>query len=119
MVKTEVVNGTEGDILIKEGSAGVSRLVARVSSKGSHSLSVDENATYREYSCVYIDKGLSATITSDDLNENERMEIQYDERKPTDKRLFFERTARKRGISDKVTDASIMTFVSKIIKKLP
>ncbi|KAG0581240.1 hypothetical protein KC19_4G235300 [Ceratodon purpureus] len=105
MVRVEVINGTGEEIVIKEGNAGIYREVQRIRKGGSHTVSVDENATYREFMCVETKSGLTVTLTSDDCIDYSEVRIKYDENKT---KLYFESTPRKtRGIIDATTDSNI------------
>jgi hypothetical protein len=106
MVRVEVINGTEEEIVIKEGNAGIYREVQRIRKGASLVVSVDENATYREFVCVETKSGLTVTLTSDDCIDYSEVKIKYDENR--NPKLYYEPTPRKtRGITSATTDASI------------
>ncbi|KAG0620742.1 hypothetical protein M758_4G239600 [Ceratodon purpureus] len=110
MVRVKVKNDTEEEIVIKEGNAGIYRVVKKIPKGGSHTVSVDESATYREFVCFETKSGLTVTLTSDDCIEYSEVRIKYDENKSP--KLYSENTSRKiGGIIDATTDSNIGKFI--------
>lgn len=69
-MKTKVVNTTGEEFLLKEGTAGIYRLLKKLKPDESYTISVDPNATYREYWCAVKDDDPKAVIlSSDDCQE--------------------------------------------------
>jgi hypothetical protein len=70
VMKTKVVNTTGEDFLLKEGTAGIYRLLKKLKPGEFYTISVDPNATYREYWCAVKDDDPKAVIlSSDDCQE--------------------------------------------------
>ncbi|KAG0564302.1 hypothetical protein KC19_8G099800 [Ceratodon purpureus] len=69
-LKTKVVNTTNKNFLLKEGTGGIYRLLKTLLPKESYTINVDPNATYREYWCAVKDDDPKAVIlSSDDCQE--------------------------------------------------
>ncbi|KAG0608306.1 hypothetical protein M758_8G095500 [Ceratodon purpureus] len=69
-LKTKVLNTTDKDFLLKEGTGGIYRLLKKLLPKESYTINVDPNATYREYWCAVKDDDPKAVIlSSDDCQE--------------------------------------------------
>lgn len=75
MVTTKIINETNSVITLKEGNVGVFYKLSELPKKGSLDITVDPNATYREYlvGCTPNDKQI--TLSSDELIDNEKIRI--------------------------------------------
>jgi hypothetical protein len=77
MPKTKVVNQTGSNFILKEGTAGVYRMICpKLLPTKSFTIEVDPNATYREYWCVVLpDDNKRVVLSSDDCMEYEKVHI--------------------------------------------
>ena len=77
MVTTTVINHSGSGVEIKEGNAGVYSMVGVVANGDSRSLTINPQATYREYWCALApnDTGGNVILASDDCETNEVVEI--------------------------------------------
>lgn len=85
-MKTKFVNGTNSVITLKEGNSGMQRFLFQLEKKddpkSSFNLTLDTNATYREYHLYSICTGIPATmpsaevvVSSDHLVDNKEITI--------------------------------------------
>jgi hypothetical protein len=75
-MRTKVINTTNEGFLLKEGTAGIFRLVKELKAKDSFTIHVDPNATYREYWCAVKDNDPNAIVlSSDDCQEYKTVQI--------------------------------------------
>jgi len=84
-MKTKFVNGTNSVITLKEGNSGMQRFLFKLEKKddpkSSCNLTLDTNATYREYHLYSICTGTRATsaaeivVSSDHLVDNKEITI--------------------------------------------
>lgn len=80
---TRFVNNTAIPFVLKEGNAGVYRDICTLQAKppnNEHSISMDPNATYREYVVATGIKGETVLVTSDDCADNSTITIVKDEK---------------------------------------
>lgn len=87
---TRFVNETAIPFVLKEGNAGVYRDICTLQAKppnNEHSISMDPNATYREYVVATGIKGEVVLVTSDDCADNSTIRIVKDEK--DDKKYSF------------------------------
>jgi len=77
MVTTKVTNTSKFDVEIKEGNAGVYSKVGVVEPNKSLCLTINENATYREYWCAMqpSENGEKVILSSDECAEHAEVEI--------------------------------------------
>lgn len=77
MPRTKVVNQTGSSIILKEGTAGVYRMLcANLQTGKEYNIKVDTNATYREYWCaVTSDDDKHVVLSSDDCMEYREVRI--------------------------------------------
>jgi hypothetical protein len=111
MVATEIVNGTKGDLSLKEGNAGVYRDIKTLEADKKHTIEIDPNATYREYVVVSAPRGDKVFVTSDDCIDNSIIRIIVDD----SGKYVFE--AVPRG-DTKTADPVQGGFFAKIFKKV-
>lgn len=70
MLTTTVTNGTQNPLILKEGTAGMKRLLVTLGPHQCYTIKVDANATYREYWCAAKHDDPNAVIlSSDDCQE--------------------------------------------------
>ncbi|KAG0589253.1 hypothetical protein M758_1G006500 [Ceratodon purpureus] len=99
MVTTKVVNDTDSEIDVKEGNVGVYIPLQTLSKKGSKNssctITVDTNATYREYWIAALADNSTGrkpiVVTSDDCIDNSILTIKFDDK---EKEYFCHKTAR-------------------------
>lgn len=80
---TKFVNNTTTPFVLKEGNAGVYRDICTLQAKppyNEHSISMDPNATYREYVVATGIKGETVLVTSDDCADNSTITIVKDKK---------------------------------------
>lgn len=80
---TKFVNNTATPFVLKEGNAGVYRDICTLQAKppnNEHSISMDPNATYREYVVATGIKGETVLVTSDDCADNSTITIVKDKK---------------------------------------
>lgn len=111
MVATEIINGTQGDLSLKEGNAGVYRDIKKLEVGKKHIIEIDPNATYREYVVVSTPSGNKVFVTSDDCIDNATITIIVDR---AGKYVF---TAVPRGEA-KAADQVQGGFLSKFFKRI-
>lgn len=80
MLQTKVINDTGGLLTLKEGTAGIKRVLATFGPAKSYTINVDANATYREYWCAEKDAGKDGArdpvvLSSDDCQEYKEVTI--------------------------------------------
>jgi hypothetical protein len=68
MIKTTIINNSGSVLKVKEGTAGVFRIISTLADGGRGTISVDPNATYREYFLI-INPAHQYILTSDDCFE--------------------------------------------------
>lgn len=113
MVKTEVINATGGDLILKEGNAGVYRDIKKLREGDKHVIEIDPNATYREYVVVSTPSGEKVFVTSDDCIDNATITI-------VDSGGVYKFTGKPRGESTSAGEdqAAQGGFFSKLFKKI-
>ncbi|KAG0577583.1 hypothetical protein KC19_5G166300 [Ceratodon purpureus] len=76
-VKTKVINKTGGEIYLQEGNVSVYKVVAKLCNDESHVISLDPNATYRDYVFMIMPDmtQLDSSISSDDCMEYSEIKI--------------------------------------------
>lgn len=105
---TMFVNDTLTPFVLKEGNAGVYRDICTLQAKpphNQHSISMDPNATYREYVVATGIKGETVLVTSDDCADNSTITIVKDEKD--------EKKYRFVGVPRNLAAASSATSVSR------
>jgi len=110
MVATEIINGTKGNLSLKEGNAGVYRDIKVLEAGKKHIIEIDPNATYREYVVVSTPSGNKVFVTSDDCIDNSVITIVVEEGKYVFTAVLRDTT--------KPADHVQGGFVSKIFKKI-
>lgn len=76
MLQTKVINDTGGLLTLKEGTAGIKRVLATFGPAKSYTINVDANATYREYWCAEKDGARDPVVlSSDDCQEYKEVTI--------------------------------------------
>jgi hypothetical protein len=76
MLVTKVTNDTGKELILKEGTAGIKRILAELPDKKTYKISVDSNATYREYWCAEKNDDPNAVVlSSDDCQEFKEVTI--------------------------------------------
>lgn len=117
MVKTEIINATEGVLCLKEGNAGVYRSIKNLEAKGKFVIEVDPNATYREYVVVSTPSDEKVFITSDDCIDNAKITVVAD---PTTGAYKFNGNPRGDTTAVAPTDEPAPGgFLSRLKKNLP
>ncbi|KAG0582722.1 hypothetical protein M758_3G081700 [Ceratodon purpureus] len=111
MVKTEVINDTGGELSLKEGNAGVYRDIKKLAPKGTHTIEIDPNATYREYVVVSTPSGEKVFVTSDDCIDNSTITIYVD------KDNVYKFNGKARGDTSQAEEAA-PNFFSKLFKRI-
>lgn len=111
MVATEIVNGTEDDLSLKEGNAGVYREIKTLKPNQKHTIEIDPNATYREYVVVKAPGGDKVFVTSDDCIDNATITIVVKDNKYVFKGVI-------RGDPKAAADPAQGGFFAKILKKV-
>ena len=76
-VKTKVINETGGEISLQEGNQNVYTVIAKLSNDKSYVISLDPNATYRDYVFLKMPDRtqLEFSISSDDCMEYSEIKI--------------------------------------------
>ncbi|KAG0562935.1 hypothetical protein KC19_9G184200 [Ceratodon purpureus] len=76
MPSTKVTNKTGKELILKESTAGIKRFLNVLPDKETHKISVDPNATYREYWCAEKhDDPNAVVLSSDDCQEYKEVTI--------------------------------------------
>jgi len=75
MVLTVITNSCGSEVTFTEGNAGVYRVLKVIPDKGSYTIKVDLNATYREYIFRLDDNDEQVIISSDDTIEYAAIEF--------------------------------------------
>jgi hypothetical protein len=109
MVATEIKNGTDGNLYLKEGGAGVYRDIKVLDPGKKQIIEIDPNQTYREY-LVVSTTGDKVFVTSDDCIDNSIITIIV-----RDGKYVFDAVPRGEA---KPADQSQGGFVAKILKKV-
>lgn len=95
-----LVNATDQDIVVNEGTGGIFRPIKTIPKGKVHVLKVDANETFREYRCKLLyeisqkSHHQGVALTSDDFAEVEQVTIRWDQTKGT---LFHETKKRESG----------------------
>lgn len=75
-VKIKLKNESGVKVKVKEGNAGIMRLVTTLDNNKTFEISHDPYATYREYTLMLLpDRTALRTISSDDFNDWKRIKI--------------------------------------------
>lgn len=84
MSGVKLVNKTDHDIILQEGSGGIFTPLGTIRKGQDYFLKVDSNDTYREYLCKLSykisQKGEAVTLTWDDFAEYEQVTIMWDQK---------------------------------------
>jgi len=110
MVTTEIKNGTDGNLSLKEGNAGVYRDIKVLEPGKKHIIEIDPNATYREYVVVSTPSGNKVFVTSDDCIDNSIITIVV-----RDGKYVFDAVPRGEATP---ADQSQGGFFGKLLKKI-
>ena len=79
MVEVKVINKTDRSVVLKESNAGIPLVLANLSPAESASITVDPNATYREYIMITLPNNEQLRqISSDEMQDLKAIEIYID-----------------------------------------
>jgi hypothetical protein len=112
MVETEVLNDTGGELSLKEGNAGVYRVIKKLPPKAKHVFQIDPNATYREYEVTSSPSGEKVFVTSDDCIDYSTITIFVD------KDGVFKYTGKSRSETKEEVEGAPGSLVSRLLKKI-